>query len=234
MIGRARSLRRGTLYEVRETGIRPKKSHRPAGCGYEPKSALGVIGHGAQRWLFLAIMPVQSTWYRVRSTYVVIHGTSVRPLHKRESQLSSTADDGTITDRRIATSREWFTAVLGGAGRAARLLLEASTEREWVARHLESLGHDVIMADPNDAPMYANRSRRTKTDTRPLRAHLEEDVMSDQPTNTLPRWPSSPAWFSTADECGHHDYLTTTQQSPHSPRATSPPPPAPSAARAWS
>ena len=86
-------------------------------------------------------------------------------LHKRESQLSRTADDGTITDRRIATSRERFTAVVGARPRA-RILLEASTEREWVARHLESLGHDVIVADPNDAPMYANRSRRTKTDKR--------------------------------------------------------------------
>jgi len=38
---------------------------------------------------------------------------------------------------------------------------------------------------------------------RPLRAHLEGDVMSDLPTNTLPRWPSSPAWSSTANECGH-------------------------------
>ena len=73
-------------------------------------------------------------------------------LHKRESQLSSKADDGTITDRRIVTSRERFTAVLGGRPRA-RILLEASTESEWVARHLESLGHDVIVADPNDAPM---------------------------------------------------------------------------------
>ena len=35
-------------------------------------------------------------------------------LHERESQLSIKADDGTITDRRIATSRERFTAVLGG------------------------------------------------------------------------------------------------------------------------
>ena len=35
-------------------------------------------------------------------------------LHKRESRLSSKADDGTITDRRIATSRERVRAVLGG------------------------------------------------------------------------------------------------------------------------
>ena len=31
-------------------------------------------------------------------------------LHKRESQLAINAADGTITDRRIATSRERFTA----------------------------------------------------------------------------------------------------------------------------
>ena len=73
-------------------------------------------------------------------------------LHKRERPRSSKADDGTITDRRIVTSRERFTAVVG-ARRRARILLEASTESEWVARHLESLGHDVIVADPHDAPM---------------------------------------------------------------------------------
>ena len=56
-------------------------------------------------------------------------------LHKRESQLSIKADDGTITDRRIATSRERFTAVFGERP-PARILLEASTESEWVARHL--------------------------------------------------------------------------------------------------
>jgi transposase len=93
-------------------------------------------------------------------------------LHKRESQLASKADDGTITERRIVTSRERFTAVLGDRPRA-RVLLEASTESEWVARHLESLGHEVIVADPNYAPMYANRSRRTKTDKRDARTLLD-------------------------------------------------------------
>lgn len=93
-------------------------------------------------------------------------------LHKRESQLAIKAEDSTITDRRIVTSRARFTAVLGGRPRA-RILLEASTESEWVARHLESLGHDVIVADPNYAPMYANRSRRTKTDKRDARTLLD-------------------------------------------------------------
>ena len=82
-------------------------------------------------------------------------------LHKRESQLCVGQEDGRIVELRIATSRERFTAVLGNRPRA-RILLEASTESEWVARHLESIGHEVIVADPNFAPMYATRARRTK------------------------------------------------------------------------
>ena len=93
-------------------------------------------------------------------------------LHKRESQLCIGHADGTITDRRIVTSRERFTAVLGGQP-PAHVLLEAGTESEWVARHLESLGHRVVVADPNYAPMYATRSRRIKTDKRDARTLME-------------------------------------------------------------
>lgn len=93
-------------------------------------------------------------------------------LHKRESQLCILAPDGTTTERRITTSRERFTAVLGDRP-PARILLEASTESEWVAQHLESLGHAVIIADPNYAPMYATRSRRVKTDKRDARTLAE-------------------------------------------------------------
>jgi transposase len=42
------------------------------------------------------------------------------------------------------------------------VLIEASTDSEWVACCLEALGHEVIVADPNFAPMYATRSRRVK------------------------------------------------------------------------
>lgn len=93
-------------------------------------------------------------------------------LHKRESQLCIGRDDGTVAERRILTSRERFTALLGGQSRM-RILLEASTEAEWVARHLEDLGHEVIVADPNFAPMYATRTRRTKTDRRDARTLME-------------------------------------------------------------
>ena len=61
-----------------------------------------------------------------------------------------------------------------GEGRApCRILFEASTESEWVARHLESLGHEVIVADPGFAPMYATRSRKVKTDKRDARTLAE-------------------------------------------------------------
>src|SRR5262245_24807860 len=51
-----------------------------------------------------------------------------------------------------------------------RILLEASTKSEWVARCLEALGRDDVGADPNFAPMYATRTRKVKTDRRDARA----------------------------------------------------------------
>lgn len=93
-------------------------------------------------------------------------------LHKRESQLCILSSDGAVAERRIATSRERFTAILGNRS-SARILIEASTESEWVAQHLERMGHEVIVADPNYAPMYASRSRRIKTDKRDARTLAE-------------------------------------------------------------
>ena len=89
-------------------------------------------------------------------------------LHKRESQLCTVTEDGELIEQRIGTSRAGFTTVFGDRP-AARVLLEASTESEWVARHLESLGHTVVIADPSFAPMYATRSSRVKTDKRDAR-----------------------------------------------------------------
>ena len=52
-------------------------------------------------------------------------------------------------------------------------MIEASTDSEWVARCLEAFGHEVIVADPNFAPMYATRTRKVKTDRRDARALAE-------------------------------------------------------------
>ena len=54
-----------------------------------------------------------------------------------------------------------------------RILVEASTESEWVAQHLEPIGHEVVVADPNYAAMYGQRSRRIKTDRRDVAALSE-------------------------------------------------------------
>jgi transposase len=93
-------------------------------------------------------------------------------LHKKESQIRILTEDGEIVDRRIATTRERLTTVFWGRPRM-RILLEAATESEWVAQHLETLGHEVIVADPNFTAMYGHRSRRIKTDRRDVAALAE-------------------------------------------------------------
>ncbi len=93
-------------------------------------------------------------------------------VHKNESQICLLTEEGEILEPRIQTRRDRFAAVLGDRPRA-RILIEASTESEWVARCLEELGHEVIVADPNFAPMYATRSRRVKTDRRDAQALMD-------------------------------------------------------------
>jgi transposase len=93
-------------------------------------------------------------------------------LHKKESQVRIMTETGEVIDSRIATTRDRFTSIFWGRPRM-RILIEASTESEWVAQHLEELGHEVIVADPNYLPMYGHRSRRIKTDRRDVAALTE-------------------------------------------------------------
>ena len=90
-------------------------------------------------------------------------------LGKRESQMAILAEDGELINMRIRTERRRLVEMFGRRP-TARILMEASTESEWVARCLEDLGHEVIVADPNYAPMYAQRTRRVKTDRRDAHA----------------------------------------------------------------
>jgi transposase len=94
-------------------------------------------------------------------------------VHKRETQVCIIDAEGTVVlEQRIRTERGRFADVLGSRPRT-RIVLEASTESEWVAAALETLGHEVIVADPNYSPMYATRTRRVKTDRRDARALAE-------------------------------------------------------------
>ena len=93
-------------------------------------------------------------------------------LGKVASQICIITPDGELSEHRLQTNREQLAKLLGPRPRA-RILIEAGTESEWVARCLEGLGHEVVVADPNFAPMYATRSRRVKTDKRDARALAE-------------------------------------------------------------
>jgi transposase len=79
-------------------------------------------------------------------------------VHKRENQIYILAAGGEVIERRIHTEPECFAAVLGTRPRA-RNVIEASTDSEWVGRCLEAVGPEVIVAEPNFAPMYATRTQ---------------------------------------------------------------------------
>ena len=99
-------------------------------------------------------------------------------VHKNSCQVCVLTEDGELIERRIKTDRSSLHALFSNRPRA-RILIESSTESEWVARCLEGLGHEVIVADPNYAPMYAQRNRRVKTDRRDAEAH---SVAIERPT----------------------------------------------------
>lgn len=72
-------------------------------------------------------------------------------VHKKGSQICILSEDGELIERRVRTESGRFAEVLGQQPRA-RLLIESATDSEGVARCLEALGHEVIVADPNFAP----------------------------------------------------------------------------------
>jgi transposase len=88
------------------------------------------------------------------------------------SHICELTEAGEVVERQMRTERRRLQEVFGSRP-TARILIEASTESEWIACCLEELGHEVIVADPNFAPMYAHRSRRIKTDRRDAHALAE-------------------------------------------------------------
>jgi transposase len=91
-------------------------------------------------------------------------------LHLRRSQIRIVKEnEQVVLDRRVDTTQAGLESVFGGRP-PMRILIESGTESEWVAQHLERLGHEVVVADPNYLPMYGSRSRRVKTDKRDVAA----------------------------------------------------------------
>jgi transposase len=94
-------------------------------------------------------------------------------LHARYSQIRIVDAEGRLVrEQRVVTSSERLLAAFSGRGRL-RILLETGTESEWVAQALEGAGHQVIVADPNYAPMYGEIRRKVKTDRRDVAALAE-------------------------------------------------------------
>ena len=94
-------------------------------------------------------------------------------LHMRYSQIRIIDDAGVVRrDQRVVTTRERLTQAFADHG-PMRILLETGTESEWVAQALEAAGHEVIVADPNYAPMYGELTRQVKTDRRDVAALAE-------------------------------------------------------------
>src|SRR5215510_100118 len=91
-------------------------------------------------------------------------------LHVRRSEVLIVDDAGEVLlARRIDTQREQFGRIFVDRP-PMRILLESCTHSEWVAQCLEGYGHEVIVADPNYAPMYEQRVRKIKTDRRDVAA----------------------------------------------------------------
>jgi len=91
-------------------------------------------------------------------------------LHMRESQIRIVDAGGRVLrEGRVRTTAARLTTVFDGHG-PMRILLETGTESEWVAQALEAAGHEVIVADPNYAPMYGEIRRKVKTDRRDVAA----------------------------------------------------------------
>ena len=86
-------------------------------------------------------------------------------VHKASCQVCVQGEEGKLREFRIPTSRDRLLETFGAMA-PTKNLIEASTESEWVGRCLERAGHQVVVADPGFAPMYATRSRKVKTDPR--------------------------------------------------------------------
>lgn len=90
-------------------------------------------------------------------------------VHKKMTQACVKNGAGEVlVEQRMRTTPEALRDFFADWPRA-RVVLESSTVSELVALALEGRVREVIVADPNFAPMYATASRNSKTDRRDAR-----------------------------------------------------------------
>ena len=91
-------------------------------------------------------------------------------VHKVHTQICVLDEEARVVcQMRVSTRRDALSKHLDEYS-GSRALIEASTESEWVAKHVESLGIEVVVADPNYLAMYASRGVGKKTDKRDAQA----------------------------------------------------------------
>lgn len=61
----------------------------------------------------------------------------------------------------VATTRAAISEYFGGRARC-RVVMEAGTHSPWVSRQIETLGHEVVVANPSE--VYGNRRRKKRND----------------------------------------------------------------------
>jgi hypothetical protein len=104
-------------------------------------------------------------------------------LHKKESQIRIVTKSGEVIDQRIATTRERLTHVFWGRP-PMRVLVEASTESEWVAQHLE---HQWLFLHPLESVATIRRLVASTSTNTTTCFHIRR--FEDRPPT---RWSSAP------------------------------------------
>lgn len=69
------------------------------------------------------------------------------------------AESNTLMEGKVATTKTGFNAVFEPLGKL-RIALEAGTHSPWVSRHLSSLGHEVIVANPRRVAMIGESKHK--------------------------------------------------------------------------
>jgi transposase len=99
---------------------------------------------------------------RSQSTMLDTKVTIGLDLGDKLSRTYELGDDGRcVGQSSVATTREALTRYFRGRA-SCRVVLEAGTHSPWIARLLEAMGHEVVVANPTE--VFGSRRRKKKND----------------------------------------------------------------------
>jgi transposase len=82
-------------------------------------------------------------------------------LGDKDSRYCLLGCDGQVLrEASVATTKKAIGQAFGKMGRA-RVAIEVGTHSPWVSRLLESLGHEVIVANPRQVKLITESSRKS-------------------------------------------------------------------------